>query len=328
MPELPEVEVLVRHLEPLLRNKIIRAVLVRRSKVLRPTSTRQFSQALRGAKFTGLSRRGKYLLFALRPAGQPDPLLLVGHLGMTGRMYLVSAEAALPKHAAVILDLGRTKFVFEDTRYFGRFTLDDRAVKMLGPEPLDGHFTAASFGHGLKRSGQAVKIRLLDQSLVAGVGNIYASEALFRAGISPRTAARRLRPAQVAALWQAIREVLAEAIECGSTVPLDYAGTGTRDRLFYFGQVPGTPDYYSERLRVYDRAGQPCVRCGTAIKRIVQAARSTFYCPACQRGQSNLKVAQISQSAVSHGFQPARRRIVHALGSYPGPADYNLLPRL
>jgi len=283
MPELPEVEVLVRHLEPLLRNKIIRAVLVRRSKVLRPTSTRRFANALRGAKFTGLSRRGKYLLFALRPAGQPGTLLVVGHLGMTGRMYLLPAEAALPKHAAVVLDLGPRKFVFEDTRYFGRFTLDDRALKALGPEPLDGHFTAASFGQGLKRSAQAVKIKLLDQSLVAGVGNIYASEALFLAGISPRTAARRLRPAQVAALWRTIRQVLAEAIKCGSTVPLDYPGTGTRDALFYFGRASGTPDFYSELLRVYDRTGQPCVQCGTAIKRIVQCARSTFYCPACQR---------------------------------------------
>ena len=289
MPELPEVEVLVRHLGPLLQNRIVRDVHVRRTKVLAPTSTRKFTQALRGARFTGLSRRGKYLLFALRPAGGSGQLLLIGHLGMTGRMYLLPAKGTLPKHAAVVLDLGRTKFVFEDTRYFGRLTLDNRAVNKLGPEPLDGRFTAASFGETLKRSGQAIKIKLLDQSLVAGVGNIYASEALFRAGISPRTAARRLRPARVIALWRAIREVLAEAIECGSTVPLDYAGTGRRDGLFYFGQAPGTPDYYAERLRVYDRAGQPCVNCGTAIKRLVQAARSTFYCPACQSGKAERK---------------------------------------
>src|SRR4029077_2788837 len=125
--------------------------------------------------------------------------------------------------------------------------------------------------------------KLLDQSLVAGVGNIYASEALYRAGISPRIAARRLRTAQVLALWQAIRDVLAEAIECGSTVPLDYAGTGTRDGLFYFGRAAGTPDYYEVRLRVYDRAGKPCQKCGSEVKRLVQAARSTFYCPGCQR---------------------------------------------
>lgn len=265
-----------------MKNKVIRAVHVRRSKVLAPTSPRRFAQVLRGAKFTGLSRRGKYLLFALRRAGRSGTLLLVGHLGMTGRMYLLPANAPLPKHAAVVLDFGRTKFVFEDTRYFGRLTLDDRAVGTLGPEPLDGKFTAASFGQTLKHSGQAIKIKLLDQSLVAGIGNIYASEALFRAGISPRAAARRLRPAQIAALWSSIREVLAEAIESGSTVPLDYPGSEARDGLFYFGQAPGTTDYYAERLRVYDRAGQPCVKCKTTIKRFVQAARSTFYCPACQ----------------------------------------------
>src|SRR5438552_2024824 len=109
MPELPEVEVLVRHLAPLLKNKIIREVLVRRDRVLRPTSTRAFGKALRGAKFIGLSRRGKYLLFSLRPApgSAGKPLPLIGHLGMTGRMYLAPAEVPLPKHAAVVFDLGR-----------------------------------------------------------------------------------------------------------------------------------------------------------------------------------------------------------------------------
>jgi formamidopyrimidine-DNA glycosylase len=125
---------------------------------------------------------------------------------------------------------------------------------------------------------------LLDQSLLAGVGNIYASEALFRAGIAPSLPARRLTSAQVQRLWRAVRAVLREAIACGSTVPLNYAGQGKRDGLFYFGKAPGAPDYYEERLRVYDRAGKPCPKCGTPIKRRVQAARSTFYCPQCQGG--------------------------------------------
>jgi formamidopyrimidine-DNA glycosylase len=282
MPELPEVEVLVRHLDPLLRNKRIRAVDVRREKVIAPTRLGEFTKTLRGATFTSLSRSGKYLVFSLRlPRGRCF-LRLIGHLGMTGRMYLLPAKAPLPKHAAVVIDLGKTKFVFEDTRYFGRLTLDTTALDRLGPEPLDGEFTAQKFGDALKRSSQAVKIKLLDQSLVAGVGNIYASEALYRAGISPRLAVRRLRPAQVQALWRAIRDVLADAIEHGSTVPLDYGGTRKRDGLFYFGRTAGTPDFYEERLRVYDRAGKPCAKCGAAIKRIVQAARSTFYCPRCQ----------------------------------------------
>ncbi|MCX6930253.1 MAG: bifunctional DNA-formamidopyrimidine glycosylase/DNA-(apurinic or apyrimidinic site) lyase [Verrucomicrobia bacterium] len=283
VPELPEVEVLVRHLQPLLENRSIRAVHVNRGKVVAPASTRRFMQALHGAKFGGLTRRGKYLVFTLRKPGQKAPLTLVGHLGMTGRMYLLSAKDKLPKHAAVVLDLGRENFVFEDTRYFGRLTLETSALARLGPEPLGPEFTVRCFADALNRSRQPIKVRLLDQSLLAGVGNIYASEALFRARIAPTLPARRLTGAQVKRLWRAIRSVLREAIACGSTVPLNYAGQGTRDGLFYFGRAPGAPDYYEERLRVYDRAGQPCPACGTPIKRRVQAARSTFYCPHCQR---------------------------------------------
>jgi formamidopyrimidine-DNA glycosylase len=285
VPELPEVEVLVRHLKPLLDGRTIRAVDVRRAKVIGPASTRSFTQALHGAKFCGLARRGKYLVFQLQQAGNPEPLTLVGHLGMTGRMYLLPAKDRLPKHAAVVLNLGQENFVFEDTRYFGRLNLDGSALGRLGPEPLGAEFTAKCFGEALGRSQQAIKVRLLDQSLLAGVGNIYASEALFRAGIAPTVPARRLTAAQVQRLWRAVRAVLREAIVCGSTVPLNYAGQGKPDGLFYFGRAPGAPDYYEERLRVYDRAGRPCLACGTAIKRRVQAARSTFYCPRCQGGR-------------------------------------------
>ena len=280
MPELPEVEVLVRHLEPLLKAKQIREVTVRRPKIVAPTSVKRFRQALRGAEFQGVRRRGKYLVFELSKQGRTLPL--IGHLGMTGRMYLVPAKSALPKHSAVVLSLGRQDFLFEDTRYFGRLTLDTDTIKGLGPEPLGDDFNVAGFATQLKRSKQAIKIKLLDQSLVAGVGNIYASEALFVAQIAPTMAARRLRAPQIERLWRAIRDVLAEAIACGSTVPLNLDGQGTGDRLFYFGRAAGTADFYEERLRVYDRAGKPCLRCGTPIRRIVQAARSTFYCPKCQ----------------------------------------------
>jgi formamidopyrimidine-DNA glycosylase len=281
MPELPEVEVLRRHLRPLVRGKTIRGVNVRRAKVLAPTSLRQFRRTLLGAKFTGLSRRGKYLLFQLRAKTGGEPVTLLGHLGMTGRIFLARKSERLPRHAAVVFDLGGENLIYEDTRYFGRLTLDTSAVKRLGPEPLDGAFDKSAFGRSLKRSRQAIKIKLLDQTLVAGIGNIYASEVLFRARISPRWPARKLTVAQVTRLWQAIREVLAEAIECGSTVPLNFGG-GKSDGLFYFGHAPGAPDFYEERLRVYDRAGRPCPKCGGLIKRIRQAARSTFYCPQCQ----------------------------------------------
>ena len=284
MPELPEVEVLVRHLAPLLGGRTIHAVQLHRAKVLAPTSTREFTRALLGAKFGGLTRRGKYLLFTFRQAKRTEPRTLVGHLGMTGRMYLLPAKAPLPKHTAVVLNLGRWNFVFEDTRYFGRLTLDLRALENLGPEPLGAEFTIEQFAGALARSAQAIKVKLLDQSLVAGVGNIYASESLFRAGIAPTRAARSLRPAQVERRWRAIREVLSEAIARGSTLPLNYGGQGARDGLFYFGRAFDAPDFTPERLRVYDRAGQPCPECGSAIKRRVQAARSTYYCPRCQRG--------------------------------------------
>ncbi len=282
MPELPEVEVLVRHLRPLVCGRTIRAVGVRRARVLSPTSPEQLQRTLRGARFTGLSRRGKYLLFELRLRGRRPPLTLVGHLGMTGRMYLLPRRTPLPKHAAVVLELGRERFVYEDSRYFGRLTLDTRPVARMGPEPLSSAFTSGAFGTAIARSRQAIKVKLLDQSLVAGVGNIYASEALFRARIAPQLPARKLSPSQVKSLRLAIRTVLGEAIRFGSTIPLHHGEKRNGDGLFYFGRAAGTTDYYTERLRVYDRKGLPCLRCKTTIRRIVQAARSTFYCPTCQ----------------------------------------------
>lgn len=284
MPELPEVEVLVRHLRPLLRDKKIRAVNVHRAKVIRPDTPTRLRRILTGATFRDVSRRGKYLLFQLQNGRGKPPIQLVGHLGMTGRMFLTRKNEPLPKHAAVVLDLGREHFIYEDPRYFGRFSLNSDILPRLGPEPLSRNFTPTIFAAALAGRKRAIKVRLLDQDLVAGIGNIYASEALYRARINPRRAAGQLKPPQIRALWRAIRAVLNEAIRFGSTVPLHYgAGAQRGDRLFYYGLRTETPAYYSERLRVYDRAGQPCGRCQTPIKRLVQAGRSTFYCPQCQR---------------------------------------------
>jgi formamidopyrimidine-DNA glycosylase len=284
VPELPEVEVLVRHLRPLLAGKTVVGAHVFRPKVLLPTTVEDFRKILSGGTFVELGRRGKYLIFLLKGrSGKRRSVRLLGHLGMTGRIYLFEKTKPLPKHTAVVLDLGTENLVFEDTRYFGRLTLDTSALDKLGPEPLERRFTAKAFAQALQRSDQAIKVKLLDQSLIAGVGNIYASEALFLAGISPRLPARRLNLKQVRKLRLALRSVLARAIRCGSTVPLNYDGVGGSDGLFYFGRVPGAPDFYEERLQVYDRARRPCPKCGTAIRRIVQAARSTFYCPKCQR---------------------------------------------
>lgn len=283
MPELPEVEVLVRHLDPLLRGRTVRAVSVHRPKIVVPSSAEELSERLVGATFGATTRRAKYLLFELQHGKKKDPFTLIGHLGMTGRMFLQPKLAPLPKHTAVSLDLGKEHFVFEDTRCFGRFHLDTEALAPLGPEPLSENFTPEVFATALKRSTQPIKVKLLDQTVVAGIGNIYASEALFRAGISPKRAANRLKPDQVRRLRDTVREVLVEAITCGSTIPLDFSGG--KDGLFYYGTATDAgANFYEERLRVYDRAGKPCVICGAPIRQCVQAARSTYWCPKCQRG--------------------------------------------
>ena len=284
MPELPEVEVLVRHLAPLLKNKTITGVKVLRARVLRPTIPAQFEQALRDATFHSLRRRGKYLLFTLRQPRARNSFILLGHLGMTGRMYLQPFERPLPKHAAVTFDVGQFRFVFEDTRYFGRLTLDLTPLNGLGPEILEEGFTMEHLVRALKKSSQPIKVKLLDQSVVAGIGNIYANEALFRARLSPRRRATQLTRPQVRHLRTALRAVLRQAIRSGSTVPLDWTGAVGRDKLFYYGRAAEADDGYEERLLVYDRAGEPCRRCEVLIKRMVHAARSTFYCPHCQRG--------------------------------------------
>jgi formamidopyrimidine-DNA glycosylase len=284
MPELPEVEILARHLRPLVRGKTVRGVSVRRERVLKPTLPEKLCRTLRGAQFTGLSRRGKYLLFQLQPKTSGETVTVLGHLGMTGRMFVALKGEKLPKHTAVVFDLGGRNFIYEDTRYFGRLTLDLSAIESLGPEPLGNKFSPEMLAEALKHSRQPIKVRLLDQSLVAGIGNIYASEALFRARISPKLPAGKMTFAQTKTLWRAIRTVLADAIKFGSTVPLKFA-SGKSDGLFYFGQAGDGENFYEERLRVYDRAGKPCANCGNPIKRIVQAVRSTFYCPHCQKAR-------------------------------------------
>ncbi|HEY1663751.1 MAG TPA: bifunctional DNA-formamidopyrimidine glycosylase/DNA-(apurinic or apyrimidinic site) lyase [Verrucomicrobiae bacterium] len=280
MPELPEVEVLGRRLWPLLRGKTIRGVTIHRARAVRPNSPEQFRKALAGAKFISLTRRAKYLLFGLKSKSPRKAMTILGHLGMTGRMYLALKSEKLPKHAAIVFDLGDRNFIYEDFRYFGRMTLDLSPLENLGPEPLDKKFSPQILAAKLKGSRQAIKIKLLDQSLIAGVGNIYASESLYRARISPKLAANRLTLAQTTRLCRTIREVLNEAIRYGSTVPLK-SMSGKSDALFYFSD--GSEGFCEKRLRVYNRAGQPCLNCRTPIQRLIQAARSTFYCPDCQK---------------------------------------------
>lgn len=286
MPELPEVEVLRLHLLPVLQGCVIRGVVTRKPRIVRPVSPNEFADGVRGATVLGIGRRGKYLLFDLERGG--GRTLLLGHLGMTGRMFRQPAGQAWSKHAAVVFDLGGAFWVFEDARGFGRLTFDASVIEGFGPEPLDRDWTAESLRSALAGSRQPIKTRLLDQRVVAGVGNIYASEALFRARIAPSRPAGRLRDPEVEGLHLAIRGVLGEAIRLGGSMELDFGGVagGGGDDLFYFGRSPGRsrdPDTPVERFQVYDRAGQPCLACGAEVRRIVQANRSTYFCPRCQR---------------------------------------------
>jgi formamidopyrimidine-DNA glycosylase len=211
-------------------------------------------------------------------------------------MYLLGNHETLPKHAAVVLDLGKARFIFEDTRYFGKLSLDTSPLERLGPEPLDPKWRAVDLLRAVRNSRRPIKTVLLDQAVVAGIGNIYASEALFRAGIDPRQPANRVAPRQAQRLWKSIRSVLRDAIRCGSTIPLRFSGSPDGDGFFYFGKTEGASEYHTERLRVYDRHRLPCRICRTPIARIVQASRSTFFCPRCQPKQRTISASKIRGS--------------------------------
>lgn len=283
MPELPEVEILARHLNSLLKGKTIRYVEIHRTRSIRPGTPKAFSAKLKGAKLLGVHRRAKYLVFEYRKPKQKTTGRFLGHLGMSGRMYLQKRSAPLPRHVVAVFDLGRLRFIFEDTRYFGKLTLDTTALKDLGPEPLEEEFQTDYLSDCCANSARPIKSLLMEQSIVAGLGNIYANEALFCAGISPRKKSRRLSRPEVNRLHAAIRNVLSEAIELGSTLSLKWEGGKNHDRLFYFGSNSGDSNPTIERFRVYDREGEPCVACGKPIRRIVQSNRGTFFCPSCQR---------------------------------------------
>ncbi len=282
MPELPEVEVLALHLRPLVESQTIHHTQILRDKTCRPHTPQDLGKALNQHQIQSLERLGKYLVFTAHPPDAPSSKLrFLIHLGMTGRLFIQPADQPLPKHAAACLTLDRGNLVFQDTRYFGRFTLDLSPLERLGPEPLSVNFTANRFVHDLQTSRQPIKVRLLDQSIVAGVGNIYASEALFRARIHPARPANTLTPTEIHTLRNTIRTVLRQAIRFGSTVPLNFSASPSSNGLFYYGTAPETTSY-EERLLVYDREHLPCTHCRTPIQRLTQAQRSTYLCPTCQ----------------------------------------------
>ncbi|MFN3274686.1 MAG: bifunctional DNA-formamidopyrimidine glycosylase/DNA-(apurinic or apyrimidinic site) lyase [Paracoccus sp. (in: a-proteobacteria)] len=281
MPELPEVETVRRGLLPHLEGARIARAEARRPDLRWPLPV-DLVQVLTGARVTALRRRSKYLLADLDRGGT-----VLWHLGMSGRMLVESASQGqfhrdpgiYPRHDHVVLttDAGTT-ITFNDARRFGMVDLiregaSHPLLDHLGPEPFDPVFDAAYLGAAFDGRRAPVKQALLDQRIVAGLGNIYVSESLFRAGIDPRRAAGRIGSARIAALVGHIRDVLADAIAAG--------GSSLRDHR----QASGELGYFQHSFRVYDRAGQPCLRegCGGTVLRIVQSARSSFYCPACQR---------------------------------------------
>lgn len=275
MPELPEVEILVRHLRPRVVGERIRDVRILRARSVWDTTPRQLAAALPGRTIRRLTRRAKYLRFDL-----DDRQVFLLHLGMTGRVF-VTAQADAHKHDVARLQLTRADLVFHDPRQFGHLALGEDSLRGLGPEPLGRAFTANRFADALSRSRAPIKVRLLDQSLVAGIGNIYASEALWKAKLDPRMPCGRLREAEVERLRVAIVRTLRAAIRFGGGLSLDFASTNPVDGLFYHGSG-SRRENPSEHFDVYDREGQPCRRCRVPIVRIGLGGRGTFFCPRCQ----------------------------------------------
>ncbi len=284
MPELPEVEVLRCHLEPLLVGKRVTGFQVLKPRVVRPETPRQLQGGVAGCSIKGVGRQGKFLWLDLAKARSRKTFPLTIHLGMTGRLFVQDSDCPLPGHTAAVFGLGRKRLVFRDPRSFGRVTLKTDSLDQLGVDALSGEFTIPKLMDAFSRTSQAVKIRLMDQQHIAGLGNIYACEVLHRARVSPFSAASELRLAKVKALHQAIRVTLQKQIELGSKLKLNFAGEGKSDGLFYFGSTPGQAHQSRERFRVYGREGEACPACGNKIERVEQAKRGTFFCPQCQAG--------------------------------------------
>lgn len=271
MPELPEVETTRRGIAPHLEGRQITGVIVRQRQLRWPVPP-AIRKSLPGQRITSVERRGKYLL--LRTAAGTAIL----HLGMSGALRVVPAATLAEKHDHVDLLLDDERCLrFTDPRRFGSLLwatgdpLQHPLLKALGPEPLDATFSGAHLFARSRGKMIAVKQFIMDSKIVVGVGNIYASEALFRAHIRPGRAAGRVSHAEYLALGRAIKQVLHAAIKKGGTTLRDYTNPD------------GAPGYFSIHLNVYGRAGEPCRVCGTAIKARVQGQRATYYCANCQK---------------------------------------------
>jgi formamidopyrimidine-DNA glycosylase len=285
VPELPEVEIVRRGLAAVMEGARFTAVETRRPDLRFPLP-QGFVRRLVGARVERLDRRGKYLVATLS-TGEA----LIMHLGMSGRFTVrgkgdrrpgASAPDVDPRHDHILFDMkGRaavSRISYNDPRRFGFMDLAPASsidackhFAGMGPEPLSPAFTAGALNAALSKRAAPVKAALLDQGVVAGVGNIYACEALFRARISPKRSGRSVAGARGARLYSALKEVLAEAIDAGGSSLKDFAASD------------GELGYFQHRFRVYDREGKPCLACANPVRRLIQSGRSTFFCPACQR---------------------------------------------
>ncbi|HVN41689.1 MAG TPA: bifunctional DNA-formamidopyrimidine glycosylase/DNA-(apurinic or apyrimidinic site) lyase [Steroidobacteraceae bacterium] len=271
MPELPEVETTRRGIRGALRGRRIVEFILREPRLRWPVD-RRLRTTLPGQRVRDVRRRAKYLLIEL------DGGTLIVHLGMSGSLRVLPSETAtlVHDHYDLRLDSGHC-LRFNDPRRFGSLLWVEGdpeshpLLARLGPEPLEGGFDAEHLFKKARGRRLAIKPFIMDQHVVVGVGNIYASEALFRAGISPRRAAGRVNRERLERLVGAVREVLAEAIGVGGTTLRDYVSP------------EGNPGYFRQRLDVYERTGQPCRQCATPIRRLQQGQRSTYFCPSCQK---------------------------------------------
>jgi len=272
MPELPEVETICRDLNAAILGRTIRNVEIRDRRVIRLTKSDILKKILVGNSFKKIVRRGKALIFELARG----PYMLVIQPMMTGQL-VISTENLEPKACRIVLEFGDgQRLYYNDQRVFGRWQIiqdtdEVKYLRVLGPEPLADGFTATALSERIDGSQRPIKPLLLDHAFIAGIGNIYASEILFKARIDPRRPARSLRPEEIKRLWRAVKSVLEQAVRLrGSSVNTYVDGQGRKGKFL-------------EKIRVYQKEGDLCPDCGGTIRKIVQAQRSTFFCSNCQQ---------------------------------------------
>jgi len=276
MPELPEVELVAQSLNKLVSGRLIVAAELLRERLAPETSPPEFAEKLTNSQINFVTRRGKHILFDLSSGAT-----LIAHLRMSGRFMLLPIERELPKYTHAILYFAdETRLVFQDQRHFGLMKIveteklnEAKEIKKLAPEPFSDEFSPTYFRQILKTSQRSLKEFLLDQTKVCGLGNIYASEAMFLARVNPQISADQVSARKANVLYEKIREVLRESIAYGSTLN---ANPENIEESYYGGG-------FENRWRVYNQENSLCTDCQTFIKRLKQGGRSTYFCPKCQK---------------------------------------------